>query len=69
MMADQDSPHLYKSYPRSSVLLYNMTTDVHFMLGGLGLMLFRVFVIFKKVACVHCMAKKRCPNAIAMGLA
>jgi hypothetical protein len=30
---------------------------------------FRVFVIFKKVACVHCMAKKRCPNAIAMGLA
>ncbi len=29
----------------------------------------RVFVIFKKVACVHCMAKKRCLNAIAMGLA
>jgi hypothetical protein len=35
----------------------------------LGIMLFRVFVVFKKVACVHCMAKKRCPNAIAMGLA
>jgi hypothetical protein len=35
----------------------------------LGLMLFRVFVVFKKVACVHCMAKRRCPNAIAMGLA
>jgi hypothetical protein len=35
----------------------------------LGLMLFRVFVVFKKVACVHCMAKKRCPNAQAMGLA
>ncbi len=183
MMAEPDGPHLYKSYPRSSVLLYNLTTEVHFILGGLGLlmgygwtvyawlvgicymvvafgqmyimmplvvcpnsvdyriedgtcvsglnrvsrriakegdpkdfpkraggplshnkfymgslifpivailpalvlnfsiplllvwaavlglMLFRVFVIFKKVACVHCMAKKRCPNAIALGLA
>lgn len=34
----------------------------------LGLMLFRFFVVFKKVACAHCMAKKRCPNAKAMGL-
>jgi hypothetical protein len=34
----------------------------------LGLMLFRFFVVFKKVACVHCMAKRRCPNAKAMGL-
>jgi hypothetical protein len=34
----------------------------------LGLMLFRVFVVFKKVACVHCLAKKRCPNALAMGI-
>jgi hypothetical protein len=38
-------------------------------LAVLGLMLFRVFVVFQKVACVHCMAKHRCPNAIAMGLA
>ena len=38
-MADQDSPHLYKSYPRSSVLLYNLTTAVHFILGGLGLLM------------------------------
>jgi hypothetical protein len=35
----------------------------------LGLMLFRVFVVFKKVACVHCMAKHICPNAKAMGIA
>ena len=35
----------------------------------LGLMLFRVFVVFQKVACVHCMAKHSCPNAISMGLA
>jgi hypothetical protein len=38
-------------------------------LAVLGFMLFRVFYVFKKVACVHCMAKKRCPNAIAMGIA
>jgi hypothetical protein len=37
-------------------------------LAVLGLMLFRVFYVFKKVACVHCMAKKRCPNAQAMGI-
>jgi hypothetical protein len=35
----------------------------------LGLMLFRVFYVFRKVACVHCMAKRRCPNAKSMGLA
>ncbi len=34
----------------------------------LGLMLFRVFYVFRKVACVHCMAKRRCPNAKSMGL-
>ncbi|MGA1793415.1 MAG: hypothetical protein ACMUHM_05645, partial [Thermoplasmatota archaeon] len=32
------------------------------------LMLFRIFVIFPKVACVHCMARYRCPNARQMGL-
>ena len=37
-------------------------------LAVLGLMLFRFFVVFKRVACVHCMAKGRCPNAKAMGL-
>ncbi len=181
-MAAQEGSRVYKSYPRSSVLLYNSTTDAHFLLGGiglilaydytwyawviglvymavafvqmyvmmpvvvcpncvyyrledgtcvsglnrvsrriakegdledfpkraggplshnkfymgslifpivailpglylnfswlllviwlavLGLMLFRFFVVFKRVACAHCMAKKRCPNAQAMGL-
>jgi hypothetical protein len=37
-------------------------------LAVLGLLLLRFFVIFPKVACVHCMAKHRCPNAKAMGL-
>jgi len=29
---------------------------------------FRFFVIVQKTACVHCAAKKECPNAQAMGL-
>jgi hypothetical protein len=33
-----------------------------------ALLLVRIFVVFKKVACVHCAAKKECPNAKAMGL-
>ncbi len=32
------------------------------------LLLFRFFVIFKKVACIYCSAKHICPNAKAMGL-
>jgi hypothetical protein len=38
-------------------------------LAVLALLLFRFFVIFPKVACVHCYAKNRCPNAIKMGMA
>jgi len=33
-----------------------------------GLLLFRFFVIFPKIACVHCAAKRDCPNAESMGL-
>ena len=33
-----------------------------------GLLLIRIFVIFPKIACVHCRAKNICPNAKAMGL-
>lgn len=38
-------------------------------LAVIGLLLFRMFVVFPKVACVHCSAKYECPNAQAMGLA
>jgi hypothetical protein len=31
-----------------------------------GLLLFRFFVIFTKIACVHCRAKKICPQAQSM---
>jgi ABC-type antimicrobial peptide transport system permease subunit len=36
--------------------------------GVVGLLLFRIFVIFTKIACVHCKAKNICPNARSMGL-
>jgi hypothetical protein len=39
------------------------------LLAVVGLLLLRFFVIFPKVACIHCMMKHRCPNAKAMGLA
>ena len=33
-----------------------------------GLVLFRVFVIFRKIACLHCRSKQICPQAGQMGL-
>ena len=38
------------------------------LLAVVALMLFRFFVIFPKTACLHCSAKKECPNAEAMGI-
>ncbi len=37
-------------------------------LGVVGLMVYRIFVVFPKIACIHCSAKKQCPNARSMGL-
>ena len=39
-----------------------------FFLVVLGLLLFRIFVVFPKIACIYCRAKKKCPNAISMEL-
>ncbi|MFX0205406.1 MAG: hypothetical protein ACFFDT_05425 [Candidatus Hodarchaeota archaeon] len=36
--------------------------------GVIGLLFFRIFVVFQKIACVHCRAMNVCPNAQAMGL-
>ena len=33
-----------------------------------GLLLFRFFVIFPQIACLHCSAKYKCPQAEAMGV-
>ncbi len=37
-------------------------------LALVGLMIFRIFVIFPKIACVHCYAKFQCPQADQMGV-
>ena len=34
----------------------------------IGLLVFRFFVVFPKVACVHCQAKFKCPQAGMMGV-
>jgi hypothetical protein len=37
-------------------------------LAVVGLLAYRIFVLFPKIACVHCRAKNICPNAASMGL-
>jgi hypothetical protein len=38
------------------------------LLAVVGLLLFRLFVIFGRMACLHCSAKYECPNAAATGV-
>lgn len=48
-----------------------MNFSVHLLiifLALVGLMVFRVFVMFPKIACIHCCAKNECPNAQSMGI-
>ena len=33
-----------------------------------GLFVYRIFILFPKVACIHCRAAYTCPNAIQMGI-
>ena len=37
-------------------------------LAVVGLLLFRFFIIFPRIACLHCRAKHECPQAGAMGV-
>ncbi|MCX6012156.1 MAG: hypothetical protein NTV30_01830, partial [Chloroflexi bacterium] len=37
-------------------------------LAIITLLLFRFFIVFPKIACIHCRAKNLCPNAKTMGL-
>ena len=37
-------------------------------LAVVGLLLFRFFIIFPRIACLHCRAKYECPQAGAMGV-
>jgi hypothetical protein len=34
----------------------------------IGLLLFRFFIIFMKISCIHCLAKYKCPQAGQMGV-
>jgi len=38
------------------------------LLAVVGLLLFRFFIIFPRIACLHCRAKYECPQAGAMGV-
>ncbi len=38
------------------------------LVAVIGLLLFRFFVIFPRIACVYCRARNVCPNARSMGL-
>ncbi|MFC2009608.1 hypothetical protein ACFLT3_01625 [Chloroflexota bacterium] len=38
------------------------------LLAVAGLLLFRFLVIFPRIACLHCIAKYKCPQAEAMGV-
>jgi hypothetical protein len=44
------------------------TVLVGLMVLLVGLLLYRVFVIFPHIACLHCRAKHLCPQAAAMGV-
>ena len=52
-------PALFLNFSAALLLIF---------LGVVGLLLFRFFVIFPKIACLHCSAKHRCPQAAAMGV-
>lgn len=49
------------------ILNFSMAVLVIFLIV-VGLLLLRIFVIFPRVACIHCLAKNICPNAKSMGL-
>ncbi|MFC2024493.1 hypothetical protein ACFLTJ_02815 [Chloroflexota bacterium] len=39
------------------------------LIAIVGLLIFRIFVVFKRIACIYCAARKQCPNAQSMGIA
>lgn len=50
-------------------LIFNFSLFLLFLLVTLiSLLLFRILLVIPKVACIHCLAKTKCPNAEAMGI-
>ncbi len=52
-------PALFMHYSHVLLIIFILIT---------GLMVFRIFVIFPKIACLHCTAKFKCPQAESMGV-
>lgn len=38
------------------------------LIALVALLLLRIFIVFKKIGCIHCAAKRECPNAKSMGI-
>ncbi len=50
-------------------LLFNFSPVVLIIfIAIIGLLLFRFFIIFMKISCIHCLAKYKCPQAGQMGV-
>ena len=52
-------PALFLNFSAALLILF---------VGIVGLLLFRFFIVFPKIACLHCSAKFRCPQAASMGV-
>lgn len=50
-------------------LVFNFSFFLLFLLLVIiSMLLLRILIIFPKMACIHCMANDKCPNAEAMGI-
>lgn len=78
MPKKQKKAELYKRYPLSSVLTYNVSTVSHYLLGGIGIIisynswigyfLGSLYLLFSFVELYILMPVKVCPNCIYYGL-
>jgi hypothetical protein len=74
----KQKPELYTSYPLSGVLLYNGTTIIHYILGGIGILigygywigywLGGAYLAFSFIEMYLIMPLKVCPNCVYYGL-
>ena len=51
-----------------ALLLHFSVILLLIFLSLVGLLLYRFFVIFPKIACLHCNAEHHCPRAAMMGV-
>jgi hypothetical protein len=73
-MSQKEEPKLYTRYPLSSVLTYNITTILHYALGGIGIILAfglgvgyivgAFYLVFSFVDMYLLIPLKVCPNCV-----